>query len=689
MQSISWYLRRLRAMTPQEVLWRFCCAARDTADRWLLPGRAARRLARLHPSDAPAPGAGLCIACEAQAPPGTGDDFRDLWRRRLIERADAIVAGRWPAFDIEVRPESFDWNRDPKHGVAAPLDYAPDIDYRDFRIVGDAKFVWESSRHPHLLVLARAYQRTGQRRYAEAVRDQILDWIEHCPFGRGMNWRSPLELAIRLINWVWAIDLTRNAEVWTSTQWRTLRESVELHLWEITRKYSRGSSANNHRIGEAAGVYIASAYFRDLPDARRWRRQAREILAQEILRQTFPDGGTREQALGYHLFVIQFFTLAALVAERLGEPFDAAYLDRLHRMYAFLAAMAEGGEMLPMFGDADDGYVVDLDAGGPAFRAWLNVGSVLFDDPQLASGGIEHAEAAWWLFGGEAVARLERACRRPAGPLHSRALPESGWYLLQQGTRGGADRISVLFDCGPLGFGSLAAHGHADALSVVVRAFGDDLLVDPGTYDYFTYPQWRAYFRSTAAHNTVVVDDRDQSQMLGPFLWGRRAEARLVEWSPDRDGGVVVGEHDGYTHLPDPVVHRRRVELAGRPATLTIEDTLIARGEHAYRQCWHLGESCTVRRLDDHRFVLELPQGRVQLELDPRLDVRLLHGSEDPPAGWVSRGYHRRVATTTLVGTCRHSGRLELRTKVAFESPGVREPALAAGATRREGWGDA
>lgn len=689
MQSISWYLRRLRAMTPQEILWRSRSLLRDTADRWLLPLRAARRLARLDGPAVPPASGGVALVPDHQEAAAAERGWPDLWRQRLVVRADAILAGRWPVFDVQVRREAFDWNRDPKHGVVAPLDYAPDIDYRDFRVVGDAKFVWEPNRHQHLLVLARAYQWTGQRRYAEALRDQLLDWIERCPFGRGMNWRSPLELAIRLINWVWALELTRTAELWTPPQWRKLCESVELHLWEITRKYSRGSSANNHRIGEAAGVYIACAYFDHLPDAPRWKRQARRILTEEILHQTFADGGTREQALGYHLFVIQFFTLAAVVAERLGERFDAAYLERLHRMYDFLAALAEGGERLPMFGDADDGYVVDLDADRRDFRAWLNVGSAMFDDPQLACGGIGQAEAAWWLLGRDALARLEQAWRRPAGPLRSRALPQSGYYLLQRGTRGGDDRISVLFDCGPLGFGSLAAHGHADALSVVVRAFGDDLLVDPGTYDYFTYPKWRTYFRSTAAHNTVVVDGGDQSEMLGAFLWGRRAEARVLEWAPDRDGGVVIGEHDGYTHLPDPVRHRRRVALVGRPAMLTIDDTLIARGEHEYHQCWHLGELCTVRRLDGHRFVVELPRCSVQLELDPRLDVRLLCGSEDPPAGWVSRGYHHKVATTTLIGTCRHAGRLELRTQVAFEPARGSEPALATSGTRRGGRSDA
>src|SRR5262249_12423173 len=151
------------------------------------------------------------------------------------------------------------------------------------------------------------------------------------------------------------------------------------------------------------------------------------------------------------------------------------------------------------------------------------------------------------------------------------ALPESGHYLLQVGHRGRGDLVSVVFDCGDLGFKSIAAHGHADALSFTLRAFGSALFVDPGTYYYFTYPDCRSYLRSTKAHTTVAVEGLDQSVMLGPFLWGARAQARCVAWEPRKQGGKVIGEHDGYTRLTDPVLHRRTLELDGHSRILSIQ----------------------------------------------------------------------------------------------------------------------
>jgi len=106
-------------------------------------------------------------------------------------------------------------------------------------------------------------------------------------------------------------------------------------------------------------------------------------------------------------------------------------------------------------------------------------------------------------------------------------------------------------DCGELGLGAIAAHGHADALSLALRAFGTDVLVDPGTYDYFTHRAWRDHFRSTRA-TTRSRWTAGQSEMLGLFLWGARARARCLRFEPAPGGGELVVEHDGYARLADP-----------------------------------------------------------------------------------------------------------------------------------------
>jgi uncharacterized heparinase superfamily protein len=657
MQPLSWYLRRLAAMSPREAAGRAADAARDAA-----------LALRVSAGWTPAPPRALLDAGEpafrlsdlsvgewAAAPPGSAEA---AWRDRLVEAANDVEAHRLTFFDLERLDlgHTIDWNRDYKSERRAPLGFGRWVDYRDFSRAGDCKLVWEPNRHHQLVVLARAYRATGEKRYASAALRQLESWLDACPFGRGMNWRSTLELGIRLINWVFTLDLVREAGLPDEPLRSRVLASVYQHVWEIARRYSGGSSANNHLVGEAAGAFVATAYFPGLDSSGRLHEESRGILAREILRQSHPDGGTREQGIGYQVFVLQFYLVVDLVSRAMGRPMPGSFSARLELMLDYVRGLAEGGP-LPPFGDADDGLVLDLGALRPPWPAWLAVGAVRFSRGDFARQAEPVSETARWLLGRGAPERLAALRGESAAPaLASRAFEESGYYLLQAGRA--ATSVSVVFDCGELGFGSIAAHGHADALSFVLRAFGEDVLVDPGTYDYFSHPEWRRYFRSTRAHNTVEIDGQDQSTMAGPFLWGQRARARCLAWEPAPYGGRVSGEHDGYRRLPDPVTHRRTLELAGVPPVLTVTDEITAEGPHEVALAFHAAETATVEEKDARHFEIRVEGGLVRLTFDDGLIVERLQGSERPIGGWVSRGYHRRQPATTLVGRARGRGPL-------------------------------
>jgi hypothetical protein len=434
--------------------------------------------------------------------------------------------------------------------------------------------------------------------------------------------------------------------------------ALDCHVWEIARKYSQGSSANNHRIGEAAGVFIATSCIPGLTDAAAHQQTSRDILCAEILTQNRADGGNREQAFGYHLFVLQFLILARLTAERTGQVMPQSFDDRLHHMVEFAAAVTEAGPA-PMYGDADDGYVVDLGGRACGGREIVSAGRALLRRRPISRA--DDAEPLRWLFDPKSAtaAIVESSID---SPLESKAFPDTGLYLLQWGTRGTVDSASASFDCGELGFGAIAAHGHADALSFTLRAFDEDVFVDPGTYDYFRYPAWRDYFRSTRAHNTVCIDDMDQSVMLGPFMWGDRAVSRCLEW---RDGPLarIVAEHDGYVRLADPVVHRRALEMDSGARTFRITDSLQMNGQHGVRMFFHVSEHARVRQSGASQFMVAVAGGTVTLDLDPQMTATMREGCEDPIAGWVSRGYHRKVPAVTIEASMTGRGPLTLRSR--------------------------
>ncbi len=660
MQTLDWYCRRLKAMSPGEIAWRLRSSLRDRVDRLFLRRRQqAREPATFLNGDTGQawPDFRVCDRTVGEAAESERcNRLERTWQDALLDRAEEIVSHRLSFFDLTDKylGDPIVWNRDHKRDQDTPMTFCPALDYRDVGEAGDCKFVWEPNRHHQLVVLGRAYRVSGDIRFAQAVAEQLDSWLQQNPYGLGMNWRSGLELGIRLVNWVWALDLIKESGAISDALNQRLLDSISRHMWEIDRKYSRGSSANNHLIGEAAGVFIAASYFKTLKHAAEWRERSWETLNRQITNQTHPDGGTQEQAIGYHLFVIQFFVAAGLVARATNRDFPRAYWSRLEKMFEFMAVLGEGGDALPAFGDGDDGYVLDLGNDPRSVKEWLAVGAALFGRADLKALAGGFSEPAEWLLGKSGRQRFEEISESEKATIGSRVLGDTGYYLLQHGQQEGPDRISVMFDCGPLGMGALAAHGHADALSFTLRAFGRDILVDPGTYDYFSYPEWREYFRSTRAHNTVRVDGQDQSEMLGLFLWGRRANAQCVMWQPSDDGGRVAGEHDGYVCLPDPVTHRRTLELDGAQRSLVVRDDIIARDRHEIEVFFHLAEHCTATPADENRFLIDAGVGTVTLEMDSRLAAQVFQGSEDPIGGWVSRGYHRKEVGTTLVGrgTC-------------------------------------
>lgn len=639
--KLDWYLKRFAGMGPAEVARRARDAGRKTVWR-------TSRGARAGVDAEIAPG-GRCFA--ALLPRSAGAAASAVSRQRLEQAAEAILAGSWPVFDRTWKavPEP-DWFRDPRSGIRAPSDdYCFSIRYRDEERIGNVKYVWEPSRHHHLTVLAAAYRLTGDPRYAERVARHLRSWWRENPFLRGIHWVSGIEVGMRLIAWSW---IRRLLGEWPDVA--ALFEDDRLFLGQLAdhQRYlaalpSYGSSANNHLIAEAAGRFVAACALPFLRRSATWAEQARRTLQHEIRAQTYPDGLNRELATEYHGYVLELSLVAALEGEAAGMPLGEAVWATIRNMTDALAAVLDAGGRPPRQGDGDEASGLLLDH--PAYDRW---GAL------LATGRELFGAAAWWPPVPEPDVRtaLWTALARPPdldaarAPARPDLFPAAGLCFLRSGH--GANEIWCRCDHGPLGYLSTAAHGHADALSLEVRVGGVELLVDPGTYCYHGEPRWRAFFRSTIAHATLEVAGCDQSTQAGPFLWWRPARTRLREVAGLGEGPVArwSAEHDGYTRLRPPVVHRRAVMLDRVRRSLTIRDALVGRGMHPVRLVFPLGPRIEVT-LDGSVARLLWPGGEARLELPGALDWDTVRGREDPPLGWYAAGFDRKAPATTLVGS--------------------------------------
>ena len=617
--AFMWYVRRLRTMDSLEILHRL------QAQAWMIGHRKGVVPAAIDVASA--------IPWTIVRPPR-----EEASRVRLMEEADAYLDHRWFFFGLNgIQEESIDWQLDPACGKRIPLKFSPRVDYRNPEAVGSIKNIWEKNRHHHLTILSAAFALSGAERYAAEVADQILGWVETNPFLQGANWISPLESGIRLISWVWCERLLRastNYEAVFGPQ-SPVWNSVYQHQMFIARAFARGSSANNHVIGEMAGQYVAATAWPFFPESQQWRETAGAVLEEEIVKQMFPSGVHREQAFGYHLFVTELFLMALYEADRIGWAFSESYKLGLRRMIEVIPALTDQGGNLPGYGDGDDGMAVQLHARSERRDQWLyDFARLLLDaDVPVAGGPTLPARLA----GFEQVPPNQQS-----KPIRRRVFDDAGLYVLATG-RETPEEIFVLVDAGPQGYLSQAAHGHADALSFVLNVGGRRILVDSGTYCYHQEPEWRNYFRGTLAHNTVTVDGHDQSVPGGTFLWLKRADAKVLEWNPEEQ--TLLAEHNGYRHLRLGVIHRRKMVLNDH--RLDISDELLGAGEHSLEWRFHFSPECTAQ-LAAGLCRVEWRGGNLSLQLDPRIAWTLVQGADH--AGWVSESFGRKRPSICLCG---------------------------------------
>jgi len=571
----------------------------------------------------------------------------------LINEAKGYLDHKWRFFDLNgLKEYPIDWHRDPKSEKTAPRCFGPDVNHRDQNLVGNIKNTWEKNRHHHLTVLSLAFHLTRDEDFALEVAVQIEDWIKQNPYLAGVNWTHPLEQGIRLLSWIWCWRLLQGSRYFDRlfNQDSPFWDCIYQHQLFIEKTYSKGSSANNHLIGEMVGMFCAATVWPIFPESSRWKNLASKILEREIIRQTYPTGINREMAFAYHIFSLEFFILAIWEARQANDTFSGAYKNILKAMVEVIPTLTDFGGNLPAYGDEDQGMAVQLRSRNSRRDFWLlEAGHNLVNALVPVSGPLSLPGKVL----GFSLSGLPET-----GPENGSAgFEDAGIYVLAS-NRKTDDEIFILAQAGPLGYLGTAAHGHAHALSFTLSRGGVPILIDPGTYCYHDKWEWRKYFRGTTAHNTLCVDGLDQSVQAGPFLWARKAEAKVHQWQPEPHGGVLEASHDGYTHLG--IIHHRKIEL--NKTKIVVLDRLEGNRNHDVTLNWHFHPGCQVKLAGQEAIIFAL-QARLVMKLPLGLEPELIRGGEFQ--GWYSPCFGVKEKTITLV--CRGKARLPGEWVTEFE----------------------
>lgn len=516
----------------------------------------------------------------------------------ILGEADEICAHRFRLLGYEnlsftangggesnAKSTDIDWHLDPVHGKRAPLDPWFKIPFLDFSVVGDHKVTWELNRHQHLVTLAKARLLSGDKKYSRELVAQWHSWIRANPYPLGINWGSTLEVAFRSLSWIWVDQLLAGTP--ECTEFRAeLAPALAFHGRYMERYLSTYFSPNTHLLGEAVALFFLGTLYPQMPRAAHWKRSGWQIVQHEAGRQVRPDGVYFEQSLHYHVYALDFFLYARMLAARNGIDVPAGYDAVLARMLSVVAALAQAGPP-EGFGDDDGGRLWNPRRNRTEHMTDpLALGAVIYAKEFCAA---RLTEEAIWLFGELAVERLSQR-QGHAAPL-STAFPDGGVYVLAD-SQPFAQIMAV--DAGPQGVGR-SGHGHADALSLRLTMDGRRWLVDSGSNVYISKdPADRDTFRGTGAHNTLRVDNVDQAVAGEPFSWTEIPTTRAEDWVAGKTFTYFAGSHNGYGRLADPVVHRRHVlNIAG--GMWLVRDLALGKSEHELEIRWRFAPDLGVR----------------------------------------------------------------------------------------------
>ena len=534
--SLSWKMRRFMAMGSAEVIWRV-----SQKKVWADERRAFGDRRPVH--DVVAYGTPQKVDFSVL---GLNLSNRDCSTGGSIE-----LLGSYRYEDYRTR-----WHAAFQREGDWPVFFAADYDFGAEDVPGDVRTNWELNRCRQFALLAKSLYVTGDERYLVELESLFDSWNDANPFMWGPEWASPMEEAMRAVNWLVAATFLDAAGKGSALRAKLERGTYTM-IAHVRRHYSRHSSANNHTIVEAAVVAVAALAF----DEEAWLAEAVRLLDDELRAQTHSDGVNKEQALHYQLFAMEAACLVLHCLGASGREVPDGWMNLVSSMARYVVDCRAGEGAYIEFGDDDGGTILCLSEEKPCYADYvLALCTMELGLMQRWSSLMSCCETLQWLYTPEAI--MTAVVLPSVAPRHFAHFPAGGVTVM----RSADGRLVAAFDHGPLGLGSLAAHGHADALSVQLWVDGSPFLADPGTYVYNGDPEMRRGYRSTIVHNTVCLGNRDQSEQTGPFLWGRKAEASLI--SADETSMRVCASHNGY----EPTIHKRSMRLLGNQ--LLIEDSL-------------------------------------------------------------------------------------------------------------------
>lgn len=483
-------------------------------------------------------------------------------REKIIKSADYTLRHEFNLLGSGfVKNDPINWSVDLKTGFEWPSNLFYTQQRGRTPRGSDIKMPWELSRCHHLLWLGEAYILTGEEKYAKEVADELNDWIDKNPLMYTVNWTCAMDVAIRAVNWMYALLFVEKSKYLNDTLSAKVYKSLFQHGFFIINNLEKiFPYSNNHYMSDITGLLYLGELFSKTSKGKEWLKFAKREYFKEALIQILPSGVNYEKSVSYHRLMTELLVYPFYMLTRMEENVPVSVKERLINMMQYVSVYSSPNGNAPLIADNDNGrflpfvsrdfcdhnYIIQVNSLESKIVS-AQVPSLPFRNCNLESVCVEDAN----------VAVLRR---------------NSNYLFISASSRGRFDTDTTKY---------MGAHLHNDLLSFVFSIGGHDIIVDPGTYCYTSDLVLRKEFRSAQKHNTVIVDGEEQNLLVcsKAFHLKYNSNVKTLSCSKEPMADYCSGE---YITIKGAMTHQRQFELQDKALVIRDKIQKLGCGHKSY-----------------------------------------------------------------------------------------------------------
>lgn len=555
---------------------------------------------------------------------------------KIIQIADNSIEGRIYCFSHWTADYGcpIDWHRNPITKYKWPKDkHWVDIEELS-KVSGDVKYVWEASRFPQIYYFVRAYTITQNEKYAQAYWEQIEHWIKENPYQLGINWKCGQEISFRTFAWIFGLYAFLDSPHTTDDRIFMLLKNIYLNVIRIEKNidFARKAVQNNHAISEAAGLFTVGILFPFFKDSNRLLSKGKKYLEEEGLKQIYDDGSYIQNSTNYHRLMLQDYTWCYRLAELNDIKFSRELTAKLRLAIDFLYQMQDDATgMVPNYGSNDGALIFPLSSCDYLnYKPQLNTINYIINGERLYEYG-KHDEDLLWFCGIDAVKTNTISIVKR----ETKEFCIGGYYVIRGSNSFGMTRCTK----------HKHRPGQADMLHFDLWYKGVNVLTDIGSYSYNPEEKFRGYFGATKNHNTIIINDQNQTKKGPRFLTLDWPEGYLNEFSLDGDRTFFSGYHTAYENI-----HIREIEYSEACYIITDKIDNENGDKINIKLNWNIGTE--IEKIGESKFKLIIDNNEsliLEISSTTKGNVQIYYGDENKPVGWRSLYYGEKVPMNQLV----------------------------------------